>query len=204
MIEVIYLDLGKVIIDFDYSVATREIMKVTRVSPDEIAHVLCDGSLILEYETGKISSAEHYQKVCCRLQMNISMEQFQQLWGSMFLPEPLLSESLLKKLRQRYRLILLSNTNEIHFDYVLKKYPILQHVEERLLSYQLGCMKPEPRIFQMAIERAGVLPEQIFFADDRTENIEAARQAGIQAYRFQSEEQLRRDMLHAGIQVDMQ
>jgi putative hydrolase of the HAD superfamily len=62
-------------------------------------------------------------------------------------------------------------------------------------------MKPDARIFELAIQKAGVAPENIFFTDDRTENIEAAQRAGIQALLFQSETQLKRDMLSRGMAV---
>ena len=201
MIEVVYFDLGKVIVDFDHSRAAQELLKVTPLSLKEAMAVLSDGELVSEYETGRLSSQEHYRKVCRRLQMEVSIEKFRELWGSMFLPEPLLSESFLQDLKKRYRLMLLSNTNEIHFDFVIQHYPILRMIEERLLSYQAGCMKPEARIFELAIEKAGVAPENIFFTDDRPENIEAARRAGIQALQFQSESQLKRDMLSWGMAV---
>jgi len=201
MIQVIYFDLGKVIIDFDHSRAAQELLKVTPLSLKEAMAVLSDGELISEYETGRLSSQEHYRKVCRRLQMEVSIEKFGELWGSMFLPEPLVSESFLQALKKRYRLMLLSNTNEIHFDFVIRHYPILRVIEERLLSYQAGCMKPEARIFELAIRKAGVAPENIFFTDDRLENIEAAQRAGIQALLFQSETQLKRDMLSRGMAV---
>jgi len=201
MIEVVYFDLGKVIIDFDHLRAAEELLKVTPLSLNKVMAVLSDGELVSEYETGRLSSEEHYRKVCRRLQMDISIEKFRELWGSMFLPEPLLSESFLQDLKKRYRLMLLSNTNEIHFDFVIQHYPILRMIEERLLSYQAGCMKPEARIFELAIEKAGVAPENIFFTDDRPENIEAAQRAGIQALVFQSETQLKREMLSRGMAV---
>jgi len=201
MIEVLYFDLGKVIIDFDHLRAAEELLKVTPLSLNEAMAVLSDGELVSEYETGQLSSEEHYRKVCRRLQMDISIEKFRELWGSMFLPEPLLSESFLQDLKKRYRLMLLSNTNEIHFDFVIQHYPILGMIEERLLSYQAGCMKPEARIFELAIEKAGVAAENIFFTDDRPENIEAAQRAGIQALVFQSETQLKREMLSQGMAV---
>jgi len=163
--------------------------------------VLSDGELVSEYETGRLSSQQHYRKVCRRLQMEVSIEKFRELWGSMFLPEPLLSESFLQDLKKRYRLMLLSNTNEIHFDFVIQNYPILRMIEERLLSYQAGCMKPQARIFELAIKKAGVAPENIFFTDDRPENIEAAQRSGIQALLFQSETQLKRDMASRGMTV---
>lgn len=201
MIEVVYFDLGKVIVDFDHLRAAQELLKVTPLSLSEAMAVLSDGELVSEYETGRLSSEEHYRKVCRRLQMEVSIEKFRELWGSMFLPEPLLSESFLQDLKKRYRLMLLSNTNEIHFDFVIQHYPILRMIGERLLSYQAGCMKPEARIFELAVEKAGVAPENIFFTDDRPENIEAAQRAGIQALLFQSETQLRRDMASRGMAV---
>jgi len=201
MIEVVYFDLGKVIVDFDHSRAAQELLKVTPLSLKEAMAVLSDDELVSEYETGRLSSQEHYRKVCRRLQMDVSIEKFRELWGSMFLPEPLLSESFLQDLKKRYRLMLLSNTNEIHFDFLIQHYPILRLVEERLLSYQAGCMKPEARIFELAIKKAAVAPENIFFTDDRLENIEAAQRAGIQALLFQSETQLKRDMASRGMTV---
>ena len=201
MIEVVYFDLGKVIVDFDHSRAAQELLKLTPLSLKEAMAVLSDGELVSEYETGRLSSQEHYRKVCRRLQMEVSIEKFRELWGSMFLPEPLLSESFLQDLKKRYRLMLLSNTNEIHFDFVIQNYPILRMIEERLLSYQAGCMKPQARIFELAIKKAGVAPENIFFTDDRPENIEAAQRSGIQALLFQSETQLKRDMVSRGMTV---
>ena len=201
MIEVIYFDLGKVIVDFDHSRAARELLKVTPLSLEEAMAVLMDGELVSGYETGRLSSQEHYREVCRRLQMEVSMNKFRELWGSMFLPEPLLSERFLQALKKHYRLMLLSNTNEIHFDFLIEHYPILKVIEERLLSYQAGCMKPEARIFELAIYKAGVAPENIFFTDDRPENIEAAKRAGIQALLFRSEAQLKRDMLSQGMVV---
>lgn len=201
MIEVIYFDLGKVIVDFDHFRAAKELSKVTPLSLNEALAVLSDAELVSEYETGRLSSQEHYRKVCQRLKIDISIERFRELWGSMFLPEPLLSEPFLQALRKRYRLKLLSNTNEMHFDFVIQHYPILSLIEDRLLSYQAGCMKPETRIFELAIKKAGVAPEKIFFTDDRPENIDAAQRAGIQALLFQSESQLKRDMLRRGMAV---
>jgi HAD superfamily hydrolase (TIGR01509 family) len=200
MIEIVYLDLGKVLIDFDYTVAAQRIIEISPLPLSEITKVLSEPQLIFESETGKLSAFEYYKIVCGALEMQISLDEFRCLWGSMFLPEPLVSEKFLQELKRRMRLILLSNTNEIHFEYLEKKFPILNQIEERILSYQVGCMKPDPQIFQLAIEKAGVAPEKIFFADDRIENVEGARSAGIQAVQFKSEKQLRQELNDQGIE----
>ena len=200
MIEVVYLDLGKVLIDFDYSLAARKILRISPLPLSEIACVLSEPNLMFEFETGKLSAIEYYQRISKALEIEVSLDEFQLLWGSMFLPEPLVSEKFLQALKQRKRLILLSNTNEIHFEYLEKTFPILKQVDERVLSYQVGYMKPGPQIFRVAIDKAGVAPEKIFFADDRIENVEAACSAGIQAIQFKSEKQLQLEMNARGIE----
>ncbi|MEW5975102.1 MAG: HAD family phosphatase [Acidobacteriota bacterium] len=202
MIKVILLDLGKVIINFDYQKAAAEIQRFTDASLQEMSEVFLDGDLIYRYETGRMSSSEFYQVVSRRLRLNVSASQFKDLWGSMFLEEPLLSDALLEALKQKYRLILLSNTNEIHFQYVQERYPILRHVSEHVLSFREGTMKPEPEIYQAAIRKAGVAPDRIFFTDDRADNVAAARQLGIQAAQFQGEQQLRTQLQEIGIHLN--
>jgi putative hydrolase of the HAD superfamily len=136
-----------------------------------------------------------------RLKLDVSLENFRRLWADIFLPEPLISESFLAALKKNYRLILLSNTNEIHYEFIMQKYPILRHIEEHVLSFQVGSMKPEGQIYQFAIEKAGVPAEEIFFTDDRIENVEAAKLAGLQAVQFRSEEHLKREMIKLGISL---
>ena len=199
MVKVICFDLGKVIIDFDYALAIRELMKLTSLSLAEVTAVLSNSDLINEYETGKISTLEFYQLVSHQLQLEVPLKTFKQLWGNMFLTQPLLSEHFVQSLKKNYRLILLSNTNEMHFEFVEERYPILGYLEERVLSYQVGCMKPDQRIYHAVVSKVDVAPEEIFFTDDRQENIDAARSIGIQACQFQSEDQLKRDLRRVGV-----
>jgi HAD superfamily hydrolase (TIGR01509 family) len=202
MIDAIFFDLGKVIVDFDYFVGASALLKITPLSISEIVEILSDAALINEFETGSLSVMEYYHRASERLRIRVPLEAFQELWGSMFLPNPLVSEALLIALKKKHRLFLLSNTNEIHFRYVAERYPLLRHIEERILSFQVGCMKPDRKIFELAIRRAGVLPQEILFTDDRLDNIEAARACGIKAIQFSSEAQLIKDLQKLGISSD--
>ena len=202
MIKVICLDLGKVIVDYDPTIPLNALGTRSALSMPEIMQVLSDREPLLGFDRGHYSRSDFYRTMCARLRLNVSSKEFEQLWTSLFLPEPLLPESLLLSLKRRYRLLMLSNVNEVHFEFIWKNYPLVRHVEDRLLSYELGCLKPEPAIYRIAIDRAGVRPEEIFFADDRPENVEAARQAGIVATCFQSEQQLRLALSRAGVVVE--
>ncbi|MCY3759243.1 MAG: HAD family phosphatase [Acidobacteria bacterium] len=202
MIKVICLDLGKVIVDYDPTIPLNALGTRSALSLPEIMQVLTDREPLLLFDRGRFSRSDFYRTMCARLQLDVSTEEFEQLWTSLFLPQPLLPESFLLSLKRRYRLLMLSNVNEVHFEFIWKNYPLIRHIEDRLLSYELGCLKPEPAIYRIAIDRAGVLPQEIFFADDRPENVEAAREAGIVATCFQSEQQLKLALGQAGVVVE--
>jgi putative hydrolase of the HAD superfamily len=199
MIKVIILDLGKVIIDFDYQRSFQYLLKSFPIQLPQIRAVMADHALLAAVETGRLSSAAFHERVSEKLSIHCSLEEFKKIWGAMFIPEPLVSESFIAALGASYPLMLLSNTSELHFDFVMENYPILNHFNERVLSYQVGALKPDRQIYEAALKKARVPAEAVFFADDRPENIETAKELGIQAVQFESEEQLIFAMKHHGV-----
>jgi HAD superfamily hydrolase (TIGR01509 family) len=133
------------------------------------------------------------------LSMNVSGEQFWDIWGRIFLPEPLIPEELFAQLRTRHKLLLLSNTNEMHFALAQERYPLLRHFDDHVLSYKVGAMKPSAAIYQEAIARAGCRPQECFFTDDLLLNVEAAREQGMDAVQFQSFPDLEAELRSRGI-----
>jgi putative hydrolase of the HAD superfamily len=198
MIKAIFLDLGRVLIDIDLNVAVRGLEKTTSWPLSDITRFL-NGGLIREYELGRISTDIFHQTFCESLHASIPVEEFKTLWSQIFVAEPLLSESFLQALARNYPLNLLSNTNQLHYDFVVGRYPLLRYFKERILSYQVGLMKPQKEIYEVAIERSGVTAAEIFFTDDRPENVEGGLAAGIQAVQFLNEAQLKQDMHRVGI-----
>jgi glucose-1-phosphatase len=128
------------------------------------------------------------------LDLRATYEQFCEIWSSIFLPDPLIPESMLAGLRARYRMLVLSNTNAIHFAMVRENYPLLRHFDDLILSFEVKAMKPAPAIYQAAIARAGCRAEECFFTDDIPAYVEGARRQGIDAVQFESREQLERDL----------
>ncbi|MGH9425052.1 MAG: HAD-IA family hydrolase, partial [Terriglobia bacterium] len=94
---------------------------------------------------------------------------------------------------------LISNTNELHFEYCLKNYPILHTMEGHILSYKERSQKPDPKFYQVAIKASGVRPEEIFYTDDREEFVEAGKALGLRATTFIDAATLRRDLASAGV-----
>ncbi len=199
MIHALLFDLGDVLIGLDFDRAYRAAARVSPYSENEIRDRLRDLELARPYECGQIDSREFYVRCRQGLRLQIDYEGFEALWGDMFAAKPLLDVRWLKALAERYRMVLLSNTNELHFEWIRGRYTIIQPFHVATLSYQVGSMKPEAAIYRAAIEAAGCAPEECFFTDDKLENIEAARALGIQAEVFSGAANLRRALREAGV-----
>jgi putative hydrolase of the HAD superfamily len=132
----------------------------------------------------------------------VDFEDFCDIWGAIFIPGTLISEEFLVALKQRYRLLLLSNTNAIHFKMVEQSYPILRHFHHQVLSFRVGAMKPSPAIYEEALRHADAAPEECFFTDDIPAYVEGARAAGIDAVQFESQSQIERELRARGVVWD--
>lgn len=199
MIKTVIFDLGKVLIPFDFSRGYRAMSELCSYAPEEIPKRIGSTDLVRRFESGQVPPEQFVEQLCAILNVQIEYARFCEIWSSIFLPHTLIPESLLEGLRRRYRLLLLSNTNAIHFQMVRDNYPLLRHFHEYVLSYEVGAMKPSPLIYAAAIAQAHCAPEECFFTDDIAEYVAGARQAGIDAVQFQSAAQIQTELLERGV-----
>jgi len=190
VLKAIIFDLGNVIVPFDFRRAYARLEPLCKYSIDEIRSRLRATGMVQRFETGQVDPRHFVQEFSAALNIEISYDQFCELWSCIFLPETLIPESLLISLAGRYRLLLLSNTNPIHFSMVRANYPLLRHFHDAVLSHEVGAAKPSPQIYQEAIRRAGCEPRECFFTDDIQLYVDAARELGMQAVQFQSAAQI--------------
>ncbi len=190
MIKTILFDLGNVIVPFDFKRAYTRLEPLVSYPVAEIGPRLRGTDLVTRFETGRVSPERFVEEFSAILDLKIAYDEFCDLWTSVFLPEPLVSESLLAGLAGRYRLMILSNTNPIHFNMIQANYPLLRHFHHCVLSYEVGAVKPSAKIFEEAIALAGCGAAECFFTDDLAVNVEAARKQGMDAVQFESAEQL--------------
>lgn len=201
MIKAVIFDLGKVIIPFDFSRAYRAMADLCPYTPEDIPKRIgsVPTNLLRQFESGQVEPEQFVEQLCGILEMPIQYGQFCDIFSSIFLADPLIPESMLEGLRRRYRLLLLSNTNAIHFPMIRENYPLLRHFDDYVLSYKVGAMKPSPRIYEEAIARAQCAPGECFFTDDIAEYVVGARQAGIDAVQFQSAAQIQAELAERGV-----
>jgi FMN phosphatase YigB (HAD superfamily) len=199
MIKAVIFDLGKVIIPFDFKRGYQGLEQVCGYPAAEIPRRLATTDLVQRFESGLIEPKDFVEQLSRMLDLRVDYDQFCQIWSSIFLPDPLIPESLLEGLSKRYRLMLLSNTNAIHFGMLEQSYPLLRHFHDLVLSYRVRAMKPSPAIFREAITRAECLPDECFFTDDIAEYVAAAKREGMDAVQFESRAQIEQELLARGI-----
>src|SRR6266481_10025541 len=115
MIKAVIFDLGKVIIPFDFKRGYQALEQVCGYPAAEIPRRIGTTDLVQRFESGLVEPKDFVAQLSRVLDLRVDYDQFCQIWTSIFLPDPLIPESLLEGLSKRYRLLLLSNTNAIHF-----------------------------------------------------------------------------------------
>jgi FMN phosphatase YigB (HAD superfamily) len=199
MIKAVIFDLGRVLVPFDFDRGYARLEALCGIPAAEIPSRLAGSPLIADFESGKIAPRDFVDRFCRHLNIGIPYSQFCDIWSSIFLPDPLLPEAMMEGIARNYRLVLLSNTNAIHFEMLVRTYPLLRHFHAYVLSYEVGAMKPQPLIYQKAIEAAGCQPSECFFTDDIEAYVEAARVEGIDAVQFQSATQIEAELHQRGV-----
>lgn len=199
MIKTIIFDLGKVIVPFEVERALKIFESVSDFSSEEIREQYIGVEASDLFHKGKISADELFDLFKKDLNLRMTFNEFVNAWNSIFFLEPILSEKLFQKLSQNYRLLILSDTNELHFEFIKPKFPHLNYFDDFVLSHEVGALKPSPKMYKAAIEKANCLAEECFFTDDKLENIEGAKEFGIDAVQFISVEQFKSELITRGL-----
>jgi HAD superfamily hydrolase (TIGR01509 family) len=198
-IEVIFFDLGKVILPFNHYQIAEKLFRFSNSKkvkdPQSIFSYLFDleKGVINGYETGRESSLEFFQSLKEHLQLTLTFEEFIPIWNDIFWEDVEVSE-MIRSLKGRKRLGLISNTNPLHFEYVLRKFSVIRIFDKWILSHEVGFKKPDVRIFQKAMDWASVEPKRILFIDDMKTHVEVAISLGIQGIHFISADQLKKEL----------
>ncbi len=200
MIKTIFFDIGGVLIDihpertYQYlsDSADVEVSMVKESFPWD-AHDQYERG-IMNNEDWFITYKESLPQPCC-----LKRSDFWNAW-ELLLGEEKNTVNILEALNKQYSIWLLSNTNPKHIqDEIEKRYLFPSLVNGAVYSFDVGVRKPEKEIYEIAMQRANANPQECLFIDDLLENIQAAKQIGIEGIHFISSEQLKQELVHLGI-----
>lgn len=201
--RVLLFDLGRVLIDFDHTIAVKKIMQFCDLDENGIYDLFFDSDATDKFERGEISPEEFFSEIKRLLGARISYEEFVPVWNEIFTVHQGMPE-IIESLKDDYRLYLASNINKLHFEYLQQKYShYLKFFSYLFLSYEIGARKPDPKIYKFIIDYLGTKPQNIVYTDDRIELIDAALKFGIDAFVFQSTDSFKEELSKRNIKFDL-
>ena len=182
MIRAFLFDIGNVLLKFDFSVAMKKTLALSEVH-DAIEATTQIDRIKLGYEDGQIDRAAFLRGVFDVLRYRGTEADFIDAWEDIFTPnEPMIA--LLDRLHGRFPLYLLSNTSDIHRDYIFRRYEFFGRFTAGTYSYEAKASKPGREIYEIAQRQLGIEPATTFFIDDLLPNIETARSLGFNAHHY--------------------
>lgn len=201
MVEVdcVYFDLGGVLYDLDLSGAWERFRQRCGRSIGEIQAVLYASDLIEPYESGKISSHAFYDEVTGRLGCRMSFDDFRGIWNSILVKREGMFQLALQ-VRKSLDVLVVSNTNEMNAAAMEKD--VRNITRKTVYSHEVGYLKPDPRIYEKALEISGTGPQKTLYFDDLEKNVSAARTLGIHAFLFQDMGGLLKVFNSCGLRLD--
>jgi putative hydrolase of the HAD superfamily len=180
----IVFDLGNVLIPFDHSLWVKNFNKISEGIGDKFYQKFKENyNIHRDYESGKISDEELLEIGLSWLDNKVSKEQFLDIFSNIFTFNKNVID-LLPKLKQKYKLVLLSNTSGIHKKYGWEKYSFIENFDKLILSHEVGAVKPEEKIYRAVENYTKEKSETHIFIDDILEYVIGAKKIGWDGIQF--------------------
>jgi 2-haloacid dehalogenase len=198
----IVFDLGKVLVDFDYSIAARRIAAQGTMTLRAIGEYINQSRLFVQYELGTVTTGQFCAEICRISGFRGTPAEFGACFGDIFVQiDPMVQ--LQATLRQRgLPAYIFSNTNELAAEHIRRNFPFYTNFDGYILSYQHGAMKPDARLYEVVERQSGRRGAEILYLDDRPENVAAGAARGWQVILHESPEQSRAAVQKLGLLND--
>ena len=175
-------DIGKVLLDFDFETSLRKFLPSNHPDPAAALEKLLARKD--EFEAGQISTEDYTRWALETLDSVATTEDFNHAWRNIFTPNTLMWETVRKLHAAGHRLILFSNINGIHCPWIFEYFPEFYLFHGAVLSYEVGAIKPQSEIYQHAIDKYSLVPENTLYIDDLPANIAAGQQLGFHTHPY--------------------
>jgi FMN phosphatase YigB (HAD superfamily) len=191
MVPAIVFDLGKVLVDFDYSIAARKIAARSSGKIENLDQFLSGSPLLVQFESGGLTSRQFFSEVQKVTGFHGGPEEFAGYFADIFDPMPDMVELHAGLRKKNIPTYIFSNTNEIAVGHIRRRFPFFSGFDGYILSYEIGAMKPQAKIYERLEALSRRSSGDIFYIDDRAENVEAGAARGWQTVLHESPERTR-------------
>lgn len=184
MRDTLLLDLGNVLVPFDYSRSARAFSALTGLDAQELKQILT-GPRLHAICAGELQPAQLFDELATHSGRDLDSARAAQIWCDIFTPDAEMI-SFAGQLARKYRTFLWSNTDALHWAFLQPQLGCLPHFVDTHLSHELGAAKPDRAFYVRALERGGIDPSRAVFVDDIAANLETAAQFGIATVQHRS------------------
>lgn len=202
MLKAIVFDFGNVLAGIDYRRALTRLTRHTDLSAEDIVAAVIGKTLEDEYETGRINTAEflaQIQTACC---LRCTKDELAAAFVDIFVQHSEVC-ALVPRLKSRYKLLLGSNTNDLHAVAFKRDFAkTLAHFDALVLSHEIGVRKPRAAFFEHCQRLAGFAPHECLFIDDLPINVAGAEACGWHGIVFRGIDDLRNRLEGLGVNLN--
>jgi putative hydrolase of the HAD superfamily len=196
---VFIFDLGKVLVDFDYSIAAQKIAARSRNAPADLHAFLGSSPLLVQYESGLLTRRTFFEAVRDAIGFESDLVEFGGYFADIF-TEMHGTIALQEELRRRgFKTYIFSNTNDLAIEHVRRNFSFFQNFDGYIFSYEVGNLKPQPEIYMAMEALTGKRGADLIYIDDREENIETGAARGWRTVLHESPEKTRRALTAFGV-----
>ena len=193
-------DLGNTLIKLAYERVIERICREATVNRDELLEIFDAPGGYRDMERGAATFFDFYDFLCNRAGYRADIHAFRETWSDFFDGTIPGIEPVLERVRDRYRVAFLSNSNEVHAELIPRRFSSLFRKDDRFIfSYRFKVAKPDPEMFHRALEVIGAQAPQTVLIDDLIENVISARSLGMKAYQFRDAATLVRELEDDGL-----
>lgn len=180
MVPAVVFDLGKVLVDFDYSIAARKVAARSSRKIERLDQFLSGSPLLVQFESGLLTAGQFFSEVQKVTGFQGSADEFAGYFADIFATMPDMVELLAGLRKKKIPTYIFSNTNEIAVGHIRRKFPFFSGFDGYILSYEIGAMKPQAKIYEALETLSGRSRGDILYIDDREENVKAGAERGWQ------------------------
>ena len=186
-VRALIFDFGNVIINIDFDKTFQAFRQLFTENYETVMEQWENTNMHVRVESNLVTAGEMAEQLNSFSSTTVTENQIRTAWNALLLDLPHERIELLQCLKQKYSLYLLSNTNHVHIREIFKrlteKYgrnPLLPIFNQLFFSYEMNAVKPQPEIYKQVLSSIPFSPGECLFFDDLQENLDGAKQFGIQ------------------------
>ncbi|MGA9779564.1 MAG: HAD family hydrolase [Limisphaerales bacterium] len=189
--EIVVFDLGKVLVDFDYTIAVSRIARQSALSAVEVEQFFFHSPLLVDYESGRLTRKEFFEQAQRATGFRGTMNEFGDFFADIFTEIPPMIGLHAELQRREVPTYIFSNTNDLAVEHIHRSFPFFRNFDGYIYSYEVGAMKPESKIYEALEKLAGRHGAEIVYLDDRPENVAGGAARGWRAILHETPEKSR-------------